>query len=457
MSAGTRSDAPADRSEVWLAELVARLTGRDPLTRIGVVGLGYVGLPAACLFAEAGFQVTGIELDPERHAAIAAGRSPFEGDEPGLAELLARVRASQRLAVPEAPGCHVALSNCDVVLFAIQTPLGEGRVPDYVHLRAALAATIPHLRPGALLIVESTLSPGTIERVIRPMFEAAGKVVGRDVLLGHCPERVMPGKLLSNMRSLPRVCGGTTPGASRAMSALYRAIVSAELTETDATTAEIVKTAENAYRDVNIAFANELAKVCEAAGADFEEVRALVNLSPGRNVLLPGTGVGGHCIPKDPWLLAAAAPDALVLVPAARAVNDGMPAHVAHLVERALAEAGISLARARVCVCGWAYLEGSDDTRNSPSEALVQILGERGAEVRIHDPYVAQHQGDLYARAEGCDTLVLAVAHPAYRALDLAALRARMRHAIVVDGRRVLDAAAARAAGFTYRAVGLGR
>lgn len=434
------------------SNLVAALaTGR---ARVGVVGLGYVGLPAACLFAEAGFAVVGIDLDAARVAKIAAGVCPIEGDEPDLPGLLQRVVSGGRLRASTA---HAELAGVDVVLFAIQTPLGAGRVPDYVHLRAALAATLPHLRDGALLVVESTLSPGTTERVLRPLFEAAGRHVGSDLFLGHCPERVMPGRLLWNMRTLPRVCGGTTPATARAMVALYRTIVGAELTETDATTAEIVKTAENAYRDVNIAFANELAKVCEVAGADFLEVRALVNRSPGRNVLLPGTGVGGHCIPKDPWLLAAAAPDAMQLVPAARAVNDAMPAHVADLTGRALLEHGLALAGARICVCGWAYLEGSDDTRNSPSEALVEILRARGAEVRIHDPYVHEHQGDVYERADGCDAVVLAVAHPAYRALDLAALRTRLRHPVLVDGRRVIDAATARTAGFTYRAVGLGR
>lgn len=440
-----------------LDHLVARLDARDPSTRVGVVGLGYVGLPAACLFAEAGFQVTGIEVDPARHAAIAAGRCPFEGDEPGLAELLARVVGSGRLGVPAAPGQHAALSSCDVWVFAVQTPLGPSRTPDFAHLRAALAASIPHLRPGVLVVVESTLSPGTIERIVRPMLEAAGRRVGEDVFLGHCPERVMPGRLLANMRELPRVCGGTTPETARAMVALYRAIVRAELTETDATTAEIVKTAENAYRDVNIAFANELAKVCEAAGADFLEVRALVNRSPGRNVLLAGTGVGGHCIPKDPWLLAAAAPDAMALVPAARAVNDGMPAHVADLVERALGEHGLALGGTSVCILGWAYLEGSDDTRESPSEALAAILRARGASVRVHDPYVHAHRGDVLERARGADAAVIAVAHPAYRELDPAALRAVLRTPVLVDGRRVLEAAAARAAGLTYRAVGLGR
>src|SRR5205807_9712185 len=186
---------------------------------------------------------------------------------------------------------------------------------------------------------------------------------------GHCPERVMPGRLIRNLRTMSRVCGGTTPETAETMVALYRHIVEAELDPADAVTADLVKTAENAYRDVNIAFANELALICESVGADVLVVRDLVNKSPGRAVLLPGTGVGGHCIPKDPWLLAAGAGESasVRLIPAARAVNDGMPSHVAGLVAHGLAAHGRAIPGSRIAVLGYAYLENTGDTRNSPS------------------------------------------------------------------------------------------
>jgi len=421
--------------------------------RIGVIGLGYVGLPVACLFAEAGFDVTGVDLKAERVAAINAGISPIEGREPGLSELLADVIASGRL---RATTEYAALQECNAVTINVETPVDEQHTPRYVALRSALRDLGPALKAGALVIVESTIAPSTMARIVKPLLEeASGKRVNADFYLGHCPERVMPGKLLANLRGVSRVCGGETPETAEAMIALYRYIVQADLDAADCITAELVKTAENAYRDVNIAFANEVALVCEAVGGDVWKVRELVNKSPGRAMLLPGAGVGGHCIPKDPWLLVYQAQQTGVpvrLIPAARAVNEEMPLHIAALLEDALREAGKPLEGARVLVLGYAYLEDSDDTRNSPSEALVAELRECGAEVVIHDPYVPGYQGDVYAMAEGCDAVVVMVKHSEYKTLDLAALKAVLRAPVLVDGRRTFP----QAVGWIRRGVGEG-
>jgi UDP-N-acetyl-D-mannosaminuronic acid dehydrogenase len=231
--------------------------------------------------------------------------------------------------------------------------------------------------------------------------------------------------------------------------------VRADVDATDLTTAELVKTGENAFRDVQIAFANTLARVCEDAGADFLEVRRLVNRSPGRNVLLAGAGVGGHCIPKDPWLLAAAAASSLPLVEAARAVNEAMPAHTGELLEAALRSVGADLAGARVAVLGQAYLEGSDDDRNSPTDALVAWLHARGATTRVHDPFVAGFERSLAHTVDGADAAVVMVAHPDYVALDLVWLAAHLKWRVLVDGRRVIDVGRARAAGLVTRSIGL--
>jgi len=419
--------------------------------RIGVIGLGYVGLPVACLFAEAGFDVVGLDVKADRVDAINAGVSPIEGREPGLAELLADVVAGGRL---RATTEYAALQECDVVTINVETPVDEQHTPRYVALRSALRDLGPVLKAGALVIVESTIAPGTMARLVKPLLEeASGKRANVDFYLGHCPERVMPGKLLTNLRGVSRVCGGETPETAQTMIALYRHIVQADLDPTDCVTAELVKTAENAYRDVNIAFANEVALICEAVGGDVWKVRELVNKSPGRNMLMPGAGVGGHCIPKDPWLLAYQAQQTGVpirLIAAARAVNDGMPLHIVALLEDALREAGRPLEGMRLLVLGYAYLEDSDDTRNSPSEVLVAALRERGAEVVIHDPYVVGYQGDVYALAEGCAAVVVMVAHSEYKTLDLAALKAALRAPVLVDGRRVFP----QAVGWIYRGVG---
>lgn len=290
--------------------------------------------------------------------------------------------------------------------------------------------------------------------------ESSGLRAGKDFLLGVCPERVMPGRLLGNIETMNRVCGGMTIDASEVMVALYRHIVHADLDLADDITAELVKTTENAYRDVQIAFANEVALISEALGADVWKVRELVNKSPGREMLLPGAGVGGHCIPKDSWLLAWSAEKhglSVRLVPAARAVNDFMPTHVVNLIIDALdSDGGESLKGARILVLGLAYLEDSDDTRNSPSHSLSSQLRGFGAEVVIHDPYVLGYQGDIVGLATNCDTVVLMVRHDEYSRIDLDKLKRVMRRPILVDGRGLIDGHQAADAGYIYRAVGYG-
>ncbi len=425
----------------------------EKTTKLAVIGLGYVGLPVACLFAEAGFGVIGVDLQAQRAAHINAGVSPIEGEEPGLAELLAAVIATGQL---RATTHYADLADQDVVLICVETPVDEQHVPRYVALQSALRALGPVLKDGALVIIESTIAPGTMAKIVKPTLEeTSGKRVNEGFFLGHCPERVMPGKLLANLRGVSRVCGGETPETAQTMLTLYRQVVKAELDAADCVTAELVKTAENAYRDVNIAFANEVALICEAVGGDVWRVRELVNKSPGRNMLLPGAGVGGHCIPKDPWLLVYEAQQRGVpirLIPAARAVNESMPLHIVELLENALAEAGKPVAGARVLVLGYAYLENSDDTRNSPSAVLVARLRELGVEVVIHDPYVAGYQGDVVEMAQGCDAAVVMVGHGVYRELDWEAVRVMMRAPLLVDGRRTFGVMS----GWNYQSVGYG-
>ena len=420
-----------------LALLQSRIA--EKTAQLAVIGLGYVGLPVACLFAEAGFDVLGVDVQAERVTRINAGVSPIEGDEPGLAALLARVTAARCL---RATTDYAALADRDVILLCVETPVDEQHIPRYAALQNALRALGGVLKVGALVIIESTIAPGTMATLVRPLLEeTTGRRVNAGFFLGHCPERVMPGKLLANLRGVSRVCGGETPETAQVMLALYRQVVQAELDTADCVTAELVKTAENAYRDVNIAFANEVALICEAVGGDVWRVRELVNKSPGRHMLLPGAGVGGHCIPKDPWLLVYEAQRRGVpirLIPAARAVNESMPLHVAALLEDVLAEVGKTVAGARILLLGYAYLENSDDTRHSPSAALAAALHARGAEVRIHDPFVPGYQGDPLTLAQGCDGIVVMVVHRAYRELDWGPLAAT--GAVIVDGRQVLAA-----------------
>jgi UDP-N-acetyl-D-mannosaminuronic acid dehydrogenase len=248
----------------------------------------------------------------------------------------------------------------------------------------------------------------------------------------------MPGKLLHNLVNMSRVVGGDSPATAEGMRMLYTSIVKAEIDSTDWITAELVKTVENTYRDVQIAFANEMALICEALGADVWRVRELVRKSPGREMLLPGAGVGGHCIPKDPWLLASSVQGldvSLRLIPSARSVNSGMPGHMLKMLKTRLKD----LKDKRVLVLGYAYLEDSDDTRDAPSQYFLQALQAEGAQVEVHDPFVKEFQGDLYELAQGCEAVVLMTAHSQYREIDLSRLKTAMRTPLLLDGRNLWD------------------
>jgi len=372
-----------------LENLTEKFTNKSAV--VGIIGLGYVGLPVACVFARAGFQVIGLDIKKNRVATINTGQSPIEGDEPGLAKLLSEVVNAGRL---QATANYRRLAEADAILVAVDTPVDRNNQPQYIALRAAMSELGAVITPGTLIVIESTVAPGTLENVVQPILEEkSGLSAHQDFFLGTCPERVMPGKLLANLQNMDRACGGGTPETAASMVALYRNIVDADLDATDIITAELVKTAENAYRDVQIAFANEVAKICEANNADVWKVRQLVNKSPSRNMHLPGAGVGGHCIPKDPWLLAYSARNTvdLRLIPAARAVNESMPEHIADMTANALAEARLVVSQARVGVLGYAYLENSDDTRHSPTASMVARLHSAVSEITIHDPWVQQY------------------------------------------------------------------
>jgi UDP-N-acetyl-D-mannosaminuronic acid dehydrogenase len=405
-----------------------------------------------------------------------AGRSPFEGDEPGLAELIHRVVVEKR-------SLHVTddvlmCREADTILIDVQTPVDEEHVPHYESLREVSRQVGQYLQPGTLVIIESTVAPGTTQHVVQPVLEReSGLKAGSDFYLAFSYERVMPGKLLEYITDFPRVVGGVDEESIRRAVELYRHIVKQEISPTDVLTAEMAKVVENAYRDVNIAFANEVALACERMGVDVFEVRGLINARPDRHMHLPGAGVGGHCLPKDSWLLKygvetyggrAEDPGELRLIPLAREINDGMPGHMVALIEETLRDAGRELGGSKIVLLGVAYLENADDTRNTPAAALAKLLLARGAEVVAHDPYVREadwHRelgdgaevpltGNLWSALDGADCAALVTQHREYKALDVGQMKTVMRTPVLVDGRNVWNTAACQKAGFTYRGVG---
>ena len=441
----------------------------DVKRNIVVIGMGYVGIPAAALLADVpGHTVVGIQRRSRRSGWkidwINSGKNPFEGDEPGMDELIARVvlekgtfRVTDDFAV---------CKDADVILIDVQTPTNTERIPEYLSLRTVSAQAAQYLQPGTLVVIESTVAPGTTEHVVQPILEeGSGLTAGADFSLAFSYERVMPGKLLEYITDFPRVVGGIDAESTRRAVELYRTIVRKKITPTSVLTAELAKTMENAYRDVNIAFANEMARVCEAMGADVYEIRALMNARPDRNMHLAGAGVGGHCLPKDSWLLKfgvdtyGGAPVPMRLIALARQVNDEMPQHLANLAIQALDEQGVDLDEAKVAVLGVAYLEDSDDTRNTPAILVIEALQARCGSVVAHDPYVRELDGyeltrDLALALKEADAAVIVTRHRPYFEMDLDWLRETMRTPILIDGRNVFDAAAVRAAGFVYKAIG---
>ncbi len=425
--------------------------------RIGVIGLGYVGLPVACIFAKNGFNVVGVDIKTERTEMINSGITPIDGKEPGLGDLLKEVVSD---GLFHATVNYRELADRDIILIDVETPVDKSNIPHYDALRSALRQLGPVLKRGALVIIESTIAPGTMQSIVCPLIESSsGYHLNEGFFLGNCPERVMPGKLLANLCHLSRVVGGNSPQTSNVMVSLYSHIVQADLDPVDWITAELVKTVENTYRDVQIAFANEIALICESVNADVWKVRELVNKSPFRNMHMPGPGVGGHCIPKDPWLLAYGVEERHVplrLISSARAINDSMPYHMVDLIEKGLFSLGSRLDQSRILVLGFAYLENSDDARNSPSKKMVDKLKSCGAEVVIHDPFIPDFRGDIYEMAKDCDVVVGMVKHSAYQTIDLQKLKLALHLPLMIDGRRVFDANKAIDLGYEYYCLGYG-
>lgn len=425
---------------------------------VAVVGLGYVGLPLACSFASTGLRTIGYDIVAAKTEKIDAGVNPIEGDEPGLSDLLTEVHSKGLLHASTDPA---TLKEADAIFVCVDSPVDDNKVPNLKYLRSAVGTIAKNMKKGALLSIESTIPPGTMENLVIPTVrEERGFEPGKDYLLVHCPERVMPGRLLRNIREYDRILGAYDEPSAKKATQYYKRIVQGKIHPTALVNAEITKTAENAYRDVQIAFANEVALLCEDLGADVFEVRRLVNTCPFRDMHIPGSGVGGYCLPKDPWLLLSSAKNARKeVIPAARRVNEHMPVHMTELVRSILAERKAK-GRARVAVMGLSFLRDSDDTRNSPSLVIIDLL-EKECDLIVHDPFVqkpykAEMVRNMDAALKGADCAVFVTDHSCYRDLDLKKMKGLMRTPAIVDGRNIFDAVKCRESDFTYRGIGKG-
>lgn len=420
------------------AQQKAAVRQPHPTTDLCVMGLGYIGLPTAAVFAEAGLSVLGVDIDSKRVADVNAGKCVF--DEVGLSDVLAQAVARGRLRAANQPEAARAF------IIAVPTPLTTGKQPDLSHVHAAATAIAPVLTRGALVVLESTVPVGATAHLaaqlsaLRPDLCFPGDLRGAaDVQVVHCPERVLPGQILKELRENDRVIGGLDEAGAAKGAELFARVSTGKCHVTDAATAEITKLAENAYRDVNIAFANELAAIAEAQNIDPRTIIALANRHPRVQILDPGPGVGGHCIAVDPWFLAASSCGRARLIPTARTVNDARPTQIAAQV----AELADGLDDPVIACFGLAYKRDVADLRESPAVHVTRLLaGLHPGRVLAIEPHIEELPGELTNAKRGvalvdveqavakADIAVLLVDHSAF-----SGLQSRLHQTLCVDTR----------------------
>ncbi|MFC1937650.1 nucleotide sugar dehydrogenase [Chloroflexota bacterium] len=418
------------------------------MKRVCVLGLGYIGLPTACLIATQGYQVIGVDTNDKVVARVNRGEVPFK--EPELEELLQKSLQSGKLTAKTEPDV------ADVFLIAVPTSLdAKTKTADLGYVRQAANSFAHYLRRGNLVIVESTVSPGTSERVVLPILESSGLKGGKDFYLAHCPERAIPGNTIYEMTNNDRIIGAMDGKSAEMAKKLYGSFVKGQIYGTDLRTAEIIKLMENTHRDINIALANEFAKIAEESAVDIWEAIDLANRHPRVNILKPGPGVGGHCLAIDPWFLTEHSAKSRI-IGVARDINDSMPYHVLDLVKQLIE----GTKDANITVLGVAYKGNVSDTRETPALRFIELAKKQGYKVKLHDPWVERFDYELCSLDEavrGSNCLVLITDHRQFRQLDPQRIASLMKDRNLVDTRNFLGHQKWQEAGFKLRVLGNGR
>ncbi|MFX3675269.1 MAG: nucleotide sugar dehydrogenase [Paenisporosarcina sp.] len=416
---------------------------------ICVVGLGYIGLPTAVMFANHGHKVHGVDVNEKAISMIQQKQLHIE--EYGLQERLDKAIDSGALTVSTTP------VKADVFIIAVPSPIKSDKTANLEYVRVATASTVPYLEKGNLVILESTVPPRTVEDVMMPELIKANLEIGTELLVSHSPERVIPGKVFTELVSNDRIIGGINEESAKQTTKLYQSFVEGQMHETDATTAELVKVMENTYRDVNIAFANELAKIAQNIGVNVWEAIKLANFHPRVNIHWPGPGVGGHCIAVDPWFLVELDPQQAKIIHLARQTNDGMPSYTAQLTADILHAKGIK--NPKIAVLGLAFKGNIDDMRESPSVEVVEQLRERKLELSAFDPHIKtnnlpeQTQAQDEALANASAILIL-TDHQSFKDIDPEKVKSQMTNHIIIDTKNCIDRRKWEAAGFDVYVLG---
>jgi len=399
--------------------------------KICVVGLGYIGLPTACLFATHGYRVIGIDINKEKIETINGGNCPFE--EPGMAELLKKVIRNKNLFA------KTEIEPANIFIIAVQTPLEEKyKKPNLNFVISATRKVQKVLSSGNLVILESTVPPQTTREILIPILGKSGLKAGKDFSVSHCPERAMPGLTLKEMIWNYRIIGGLDEKSAMRTKKLYSSFVKGKIFLTDLTTAEVVKLMENTYRDINIAMANEFAKIAPRINIDIWEAIKLANFHPRVKIHLPGPGVGGHCIPKDPWFLIDGSHSKTQIIRLARKINDSMPDYVVSEVNKFLK----NIKKPIVTILGVAYKANVDDWRETPALRIIKLVQKKGWQVKIHDPLVKDFpyklEKDFKKATENSDCLLLLTGHDFYKNINPTEIK-NMRNKNIFDTRHCIN------------------
>lgn len=386
---------------------------------ISVLGLGYMGLPLACLLANANYKVQGIDIDKNKIEELQEKK--LTTTEPGLKELFNKAVKSDNLSF------HNQIQEADVFIIAVPTP-SENKKIDLKYVESATKMVLEVLQPNNLVIIESTIAPNTCKKVIKPILDKK-KI---DYKLAHCPERAIPGNTLYELINNDRILGGIDKKSTAETKEIYASFVKGNIFLTDITTAETVKLLENSFRDINIAFANEVAKLSEKLEINPWETIKLANKHPRVNILNPGPGVGGHCIPVDPWFLVQDDPEAH-FIRLAREVNDSMPAYVIKMVKKYLKKS-----KSTITILGVAYKANVDDARETPAEKIIKLAKNEGWKVKTVDPYVKKFDYpivDIREALSKSDAAILITDHNEFKKFDFS----KFNLDFIFDARNVLN------------------
>lgn len=418
------------------------------MKQVCVLGLGYIGLPTASVLAAHGHSVIGVDVSQNVVDTINKGDIHIE--EPGLKTLVHAAVNSGNLKAYTKP------QKADCFIIAVPTPITDDKKADLCYIESAAESILGILEPGNLVILESTSPPGTTKEFLKPILEKSGLKIGEELFLAHCPERVLPGKILKELIQNIRIIGGVNQKSAEMARDIYKSFVEGDMHLTDATVAEMVKIMENTYRDVNIALANELAKMAHHSDFNAWEVVKFANLHPRVNIHSPGPGVGGHCISVDPWFIVEKFPITAKMIHQARKINDRMPEFTFKVLKKRLE----GIENPKVTLLGVTYKPDIDDIRSSPITDLIKyIKEEKSIELSIYDPHVKHYDYELSGfedALKGSDCILLAVDHAEFKYIDPKQIAKVVRNKMVFDTRNVLNKKEWEDSGFKYVLLGDG-